>query len=938
MRRIFSIGPLAALLLAGCVWDGEPEDGEPQTGHADMVRIPAKGKGFLQGSEGALANVNEYPAFSNRFTYDFRLDPTEVTQGQYAKLMGRNPVPDSSRYGAGAGYPVYNVSWFDAALFCNARSKAAGLDTVYRYDRLDKADSGSVYSLSGLQIDLGKAGYRLPTEAEWEFAAHAGTEAEFPWGTLGDSTRARESAWYLDNAGGKTHPVAKLKPNAFGLYDMAGNVMEWVNDWKGPYPKAGSEDFAGSRDPGPESDTPIKGGAFKYGMRELRPSNRSATYTTIRSATAEYVGFRCALGAIAHPKFSAADGNLATTDPVRLEIPRIQNLVGGRSAKLVFVNANEAVRHLVYVDYGRMPPRLTEFGDIGNVFYPSVSPNGSWAAFGTGLEGSASGSSIYVRRLGDSATPARLIGPGFIPRWWVDPATRDTFLVYASSASDNSQAQWRASQTLIQKMAAGAPIGAPAILVDAGGFHDGRSQDGRWLATGFRMLKMRDGASGEARVLFTAPQNGKAEGDTSQVCNVSMAPDSTGRVLFLDFGYDRISKVTGSFYDIHQIAFMSDPQGKVLRWFRAPQGEKGWEDLEWSNRADFAVSASTDAAGGHHRLYLLDLKDSASTLLASGGTLATPGLWLGEAPEDIPHEGLDLDSLGAYNDPATDDYQSVFASRMRMFWKRHQGLELIFTGSSHVFAKIDPSRITRFKAVNMGYPANGWQGQEEWVVNYALNHCPNLKVLVMEALPGWLKYPGSDYTWASRISQTKGVKYDRSRGFWKAGLPPRFEDLIKQSATSNWWDQDSLGFHFEEAHGWGGELIKPLDSDWGLDNPEYLANMKRIEELARLLSSRKIHLVLVNYPTDPAYKGTEYYGPYGPRLSVAQGIIKRYKEMESISPYVHFYDAYNFGDHDYTDAEAGNATHLSAAGGIKITVRLDSLVNTFPEAKGRGGE
>jgi hypothetical protein len=93
--------------------------------------------------------------------------------------------------------------------------------------------------------------------------------------------------------------------------------------------------------------------------------------------------------------------------------------------------------------------------------------------------------------------------------------------------------------------------------------------------------------------------------------------------------------------------------------------------------------------------------------------------------------------------------------------------------------------------------------------------------------------------------------------------------------------------------------------------------------------------VLVNYPTDPAYKGTEYYGPYGPRMSVAQDIIKRYKEMESISPYVHFYDAYNFGDHDYTDAEAGNATHLSAAGGIKVTIRLDSLVNAFPEAKGR---
>jgi uncharacterized protein (TIGR02171 family) len=896
-----------------------------------MKPVSAKGKGFQQGSDGPWAQAIERPVFASRFSYDFQLDSAEVTQGSYAALMGANPVPASSPYGQGDAFPVYNVSWFDAALYCNARSKASGYDTVYRYSRVDRAGGGNVYALGNLEVRLDLKGFRLPTEAEWEYAAKAGQASAFAWGGLPDSALARQFAWYEGNAGGKTHPVAGLKPNAFGLYDMAGNVMEWVNDWKGPYPSSGSQDFAGARDPGPEFDTPIKGGAFKYGMRELRPSNRSVTYTTIRSATAEYVGFRCALGAILKPGYSTGDGTLAATDPVRLEVTRLQNLVEGRPAKLVFVNATQSVRHLAYVDYRRSPPRLFEFGDIGNVFYPVISPDGEWVAFGTAVEGSGSGSSLYVRRLGDSAPPARLIGPGFIPRWWVDPAAKDTGLVYTTSASDNSQGQWASSQTLLQRMSGGSPAGAPTTVVAEGGFHDGRSKDGRWLATGFRLLKVRDGQSGAVRVLFTAPQNGKAAGDTSQVCNVSIAPDSTGRMLFLDFGYDGISQVTGSFYDIHQVAFLGNPEGQVLRWFRAPRSEKGWEDLEWSNQADYAVSASTDEAGGHHRLYLLDLKDSVYTLLASGTQLATPGLWLGGEPDSIPTDGLDLDSLGRYDEPPTNAYQSVFATRMAYFWNLHTGLEVAITGSSHAYDGINPNMMTHFRAFNMGFPAFGWLGQEEWATRYPLNHCPKLKALVMEAFPGWLYYPDGDYTWKDQLSQSKGLKYDESHGYWKEGLPFGFEGLVRRVTYLDPEYGDTLGYRFFASRGWGKDtIVREPSADWGLDDIHYQATMKRIEDFAKRVSERRIHLVLVNYPTMPGFKGTGYYGCYGPRDPVAAEILKRFKDMEKISPYVHFYDAYNFGDHDYTDDDAYDWGHLSSNGAAKLTSRLDSLIRTLP--------
>jgi uncharacterized protein (TIGR02171 family) len=897
-------------------------------GVGGMRLIRAAGKSFQQGSSGPWAAPNESPPVRNAFTNDFHLDTTEVTQGQFLKVMGYDPVRDSGAFGKGDAYPAYNISWFDAILFCNARGRLSGLDTVYAYNGLKRSAGGRVYDIEGLKVRLDVRGVRLPTEAEWEFAARADGEGEFPWGGLADSALARGYAWYSGNSQVSTHPVAGLKPNAFGLYDMAGNVMEWVNDWKGKYPATGGTDFAGARDPGPEADAPVKGGAFKYGLRELRPSNRSATYTTVRSATAEYVGFRCALGAIAKPRYSTLDGNWSETDPVRLDVTRLENLVEGRPARLVFVNATQNVRHLVFVDYLRTPPRLREFGDAADVFYPVISPDGNWVAYGSRLEGAVNGSTVSIRSLVDSVSPVHEIGPGFIPRWWVDPTSRDTFLVYTNSAADNTQPQWAETRTLLQKIVNGSPVGSPETLAE-GGFHDGRSSDGRWLATGFRTLKVRDGVTGTSRTLFTAPQNGKPASDTSQVCNVSIAPDSTGRTLFLDFGFEGTSGITGSFYGIHQVAFLADALGKVERWFTAPRTEAGWQDLEWSNAAGFAVSGATDDADRHGRLYLLNLKDGSATHLASGTWLATPGLWLGPVPDSLPATDLDLDSLGHYNDPATEAEQVQFSGRMAMFWKRHNNLELIFTGSSHVLGGVAPARITKYQTFNMGYSANGWLGQEEWVRNYAMNHCPNLKVMIMEAFPGWLHYPGGDFTWVAKMGNTLGVRYDRSHGFWKDGLPLRFEAMVARAPNPNTYDWDTLGTAPVETVNWGGDPVTPIESEWGLELPEYQENMKRIEALAVDLAARKIHLVLVNYPTNPAFKGNAYYGPYGPKLPIATAIIRRFRAMETLSPYIHFYDANDFNNHDYTDADANNSGHLSTAGAIKLTTRLDSLVNTF---------
>jgi len=237
-----------------------------------FVFVP--GGTFTMGDVWGGGNGDETPTHEVTLS-GFYISKYEVTQKQYVDVMGRSDESWTLYYGVGDNYPAYYVMWYKAVEFCNKLSEQDGLTPCY--------------TINGTSVtcDFSANGYRLPTEAEWEYAARSGGRDDRKWSGTNTESEMGNYAWYYYNSD-KPHPVGTKQPNDLGIYDMSGNFWEWCWDW---YSSSYYSSSPSSNPTGPSSGghRVVRGGSYTQDTSDCRVANR-ATMDPASSST--NVGFR----------------------------------------------------------------------------------------------------------------------------------------------------------------------------------------------------------------------------------------------------------------------------------------------------------------------------------------------------------------------------------------------------------------------------------------------------------------------------------------------------------------------------------------------------------------------------------------------------------------------------------------------------------------------
>jgi len=256
---------------------------------ANMVRI--QGGTFTMGSPASEPERYDDEGPRRQVTVSgFYMGKYEVTQREYQEITGTNP----SNF-KGDNLPVENVSWYDAVEYCNKRSQKEGLTPAYTINKSRKdTNNTSEYDEEKWTVTWNRNanGYRLPTEAEWEYACRAGTTAPFSTGNNITTSQANYNGDYPYNNNakgtnrGKTTPVGSFASNGWGLYDMHGNVWEWCWDWYDNYASSAQTDPVGASS---GSGRVIRGGSWNNDGRFVRSAIRG---NSTPSGRHDGLGFR----------------------------------------------------------------------------------------------------------------------------------------------------------------------------------------------------------------------------------------------------------------------------------------------------------------------------------------------------------------------------------------------------------------------------------------------------------------------------------------------------------------------------------------------------------------------------------------------------------------------------------------------------------------------
>ena len=872
-----------------------------------MMQVKAVGTTVTLGTDKNVRSIDR-PAMQVSFDYDFSMGRHEVTCGEFNALM--EPSTGLALDCKDENLPATDITFYDAVLFANERSKAEYYDTAYTYVGATFDSRKHCTNLEGFTLRTEADAYRLPTEAEWMLVANNGWDVE--------------NAWTAENSKYMLHEVCgKAKEGEF--CDMVGNAMEWVNDWLGDYSSKYFKNFVGASDGGALGQRIVKGGSYRNEASSIARYTRGDVYAVSSSTRADYVGFRLAFGSIPNPTWLGHDGSGSESRVVALaNSSTIRSLTGTYRSKLVF--RNDISGTLSYIDYSSGELSVVELSGTNGAYHPDISPDGKFVAYCTGIEGLSGKSSVYVRALRQASSdtiPVKLnVESAVIPRWRI-LENGDTAIVYVSDAGNNKELSDFKAMSTWQVVFKNGKFENPQKLFD-GAYHGGISADGRLSVTGSRTLRARIDAGSSAR--DTVWYGGE------QACNVSLSKDSSKRTLFLDFGGTNGQKFVGKKYNTHERLLIADSAGNLVQSVAAPAGYT-FDHSEWANggSSDIAVVTLADVNGAHGKIAVVSLKDSSVVEIAEGEELWHPALWAMSGFSSSEDTFLDLDSAGMYMAPGLDIWFQVLRPVMEVFWNHLDELEYILVGSSRIEDGLIPDSITAGYSLNMGHPFNSMDMSFYLAENYAMNHAPNLKAVVFSLdFDLWMDCGG---VVQSIVEGAPGFLYDANHDFWKSGLPESFVERVNESYPSSESFmkifKSTRGFNSNPPFMWGAPLVE-LDSNWMDSYPgSVLWQLDRLRRFLKKAESRGIQVVAVIFPQNPRYRQTGSWGRYGPRRSKIPEILDSVRSLEHEFSNFHIMNENKMGHHDYVDVMAVNTDHLARPGAIRMTRRLDALLKTL---------
>jgi len=264
---------LVALAIIGGCRDENTNSGPQVVRTATGVEMVKIAGGYFE--MGSRADGNDELPVHRVWVSPFLMDRYEVVQEEFRKYQ----LSDPSHF-KNPKHPLEQMNWTDSATYCNERSRAEGLELCYDEETWD--------------CNFLANGYRLPTEAEWEYACRAGTNTNYEFGN--DARKLKDYGWFAENSSGMTHPVGEKKANAWGLFDMYGNVAEWCNDYYSEdcYRESPEKD---PRGPDEGEEKVLRGGAWNSSSESCRSSYRSSDPSIDDTClSSDAIGFRCVRG------------------------------------------------------------------------------------------------------------------------------------------------------------------------------------------------------------------------------------------------------------------------------------------------------------------------------------------------------------------------------------------------------------------------------------------------------------------------------------------------------------------------------------------------------------------------------------------------------------------------------------------------------------------